>query len=101
MAKDHKRRWHEELTDEDLAFIKRFILASGSLKELAKAYGVSYPTIRLRLDRLIAKIQILDEQRDASEFEKCLSLLYAEGKIGMDALNSLLAAHRQDKETDQ
>ena len=30
------------LDDEDVAFIKKFILSSGSLKEIAKLYGVSY-----------------------------------------------------------
>jgi hypothetical protein len=39
------------LTEEDLAFLKRFLMTSGSLKELAGAYGISYPTVRLRLDR--------------------------------------------------
>jgi hypothetical protein len=51
--------WFEHLSEEDLAFVKRFLLASGSLKELAEAYGISYPTVRLRLDRLIEKIRIL------------------------------------------
>ena len=32
--------WLTGLSDEDAAFIKRFVLASGSLKELAKAYGI-------------------------------------------------------------
>ena len=44
--------WMEALEDEDVAFIRRFVLASGSLKEMAAQYGVSYPTVRLRLDRL-------------------------------------------------
>ena len=47
-----------ELEDEDLAFVKKFLLASGSLKEVASVYGVSYPTVRLRLDRLIQKIRL-------------------------------------------
>ena len=42
--------WLLNLDSEDFAFIKRFILSSGSLKEVAKEYGVSYPTVRLRLD---------------------------------------------------
>ena len=50
--------WMVNLDDEDVAFIKRFLLASGSLKEIAKQYDVTYPTVRLRLDRLIQKIQI-------------------------------------------
>ena len=50
--------WMASLEDEDAAFIKRFVLASGSLKETAAQYGVSYPTVRLRLDRLIQKIRL-------------------------------------------
>ena len=45
--------WLGALAEEDLVFLKRFLLASGSLKRLAAEYGVSYPTIRVRLDRLI------------------------------------------------
>ena len=40
-------RWVDLLEEEDLAFIKRFILSSGSLKDLAAAYSVTYPTLRL------------------------------------------------------
>ena len=50
--------WMAELEDEDLAFVKKFLLASGSLNEVASVYGVSYPTVRLRLDRLIQKIRL-------------------------------------------
>lgn len=48
--------WMSELEEEDTVFIKKFILASGSLKEVAAQYGVTYPTVRLRLDRLIQKL---------------------------------------------
>ena len=52
--------WLEHLEDEDYQFIKRFVLASGVLlKELADRYGVSYPTIRLRLDKVIERIRFL------------------------------------------
>lgn len=45
--------WMAGLEEEDVAFVRRFVLASGSLKEVAGGYGVTYPTVRLRLDRLI------------------------------------------------
>ena len=45
--------WIVNLDDEDVSFIKRFLLASGSLKEMARQYEVTYPTVRLRLDKLI------------------------------------------------
>ena len=33
--------WMKELEEEDLVFIKKFVLASGSLKEVAKQYQVT------------------------------------------------------------
>ncbi len=90
--------WLAKLSDEDVSFIKRFVLASGSLKDLAKAYGITYPTVRLRLDRLIEKIKVLDSQEIATEFERTLRARYAEGKLDMETLKALLAAHQEDLE---
>jgi hypothetical protein len=53
--------WLENLDDEDFVFIKNFIMASGSLKTIAKQYEVSYPTVRIRLDKLIQKIEISED----------------------------------------
>jgi hypothetical protein len=93
-----KARWIDRLTEEDLMFLKRFVLASGSLKQLATVYGISYPTVRLRLDRLIERIKVLDDEQIVSEFERAARLLYADGKIDMETLKQLLAAHRREVE---
>lgn len=93
-----KRKWTEYLNDEDHAFVRRFVLASGSLKELARVYGVSYPTVRLRLDKLIQKIEVWESNEIVSDFEKTLRAMYADGKIDMGTLNALLAAHRAELE---
>jgi len=45
------------LQDEDLQFIVRFVQASGSLKEIARIYDLSYPTIRNRLNEIIKKLE--------------------------------------------
>jgi hypothetical protein len=90
-------KWPELLSEEDLAFVKRFVLASGSLKEMAKVYGISYPTVRLRLDRLIDKIKLLDNQEIRSPFERVIRASYAEGKIEMETMKTLLAAYREEK----
>ena len=63
--------WIVNLDDEDVVFIKRFLLASGSLKEMAKQYDVTYPTVRLRLDKLIQKIQV----NDSTESEPYIALI--------------------------
>jgi hypothetical protein len=90
--------WIDHLSDEDLAFVKRFLLASGSLKELAAAYDITYPTVRLRLDRLIEKIKILDDQEIQSDFERVLRAAFAEGKIELETLKLLLKEHRKEVE---
>jgi len=90
--------WISELGDEDVAFIKRFVLLSGSLKDTARAYGVSYPTVRLRLDRLIAKIEVLDEASAASPFERLLRATCAEGKLDGETMKRLLDAYHRDRE---
>jgi hypothetical protein len=90
--------WLSYLNEEDLAFIKRLVLASGSLKEVAAQYGISYPTVRLRLDRLIAKISVTDNQEVRSEFERLLRAQHAEGRIDADTLKALLTAYRKDIE---
>lgn len=96
MSAVENRRWIDGLTEEDLAFLKRFVLASGSLKDLARSYGISYPTVRLRLDRLIEKVKVLDSDKISSEFERLLRTLYAEGRIEVGILNAILAAHRKE-----
>lgn len=61
MPNDVMPLWFSKLENEDVEFIKKFILASGSLKEMARQYGVTYPTVRLRLDKLIQKIKVNED----------------------------------------
>ena len=97
-SNDNPTSWVGFLNEEDLAFIKRFVLASGSLKQVAQVYGVTYPTIRLRLDRLINKIQLIDEQPAMSPFERLARAQYADGRIDLETFRVLLKAHREEME---
>jgi hypothetical protein len=90
-------RWIDLLEEEDLAFIKRFILVSGSLKDLATAYHVTYPTLRLRLDRLIAKITVFDSREIEDDYERVLRGSFAEGKLDAATFKQLLRAYTQLK----
>ncbi|CDC72418.1 putative uncharacterized protein [Oscillibacter sp. CAG:155] len=89
--------WMAELEDEDLTFIKKFLLASGSLKEVAALYGVSYPTVRLRLDRLIQKIQ-LTENAEADPYISLVKRLAVDDKLDFDTAKILITAYRKTKE---
>jgi len=52
-----------QLTAEEQEFILRFFLSSGSLKEMSAQTGKSYPTVRNRLDDMIAHIRQLEQQQ--------------------------------------
>lgn len=86
--------WLVGLEEEDLTFIKRFLLCSGSLKELAQSYGVTYPTVRLRLDRLIQKIRI-GEEAAADPFVSLIKRLAVEEKLDFGTAKVLIAAYRR------
>lgn len=86
--------WLAHLEDEDYQFIRRFLLASGSLKELAESYGVSYPTIRLRLDRLLDRVKALDDDPPTDAFDAKIRSLVAEGTMGTAIAKELLRVHR-------
>ena len=92
--------WMAELDEEDVAFIRRFLLASGSLKEVAGEYGVSYPTVRLRLDRLIQKIR-LGEDRAAGPYVALIKRLAVSDKVDFDAAKILISEYKKQKETNQ
>lgn len=83
----------QSLSEEDKSFIERFILQSGSLKDLATEYSISYPTIRLRLDRLIEKIKLLRREDLRDEFELELRVCFSEGRIDEQTFRRLLEAH--------
>ena len=55
------------LSDDDQQFALSFILSSGSLKQMARLYGVSYPTVRNRLDDLISLLSDAMEAPDGNE----------------------------------
>ena len=44
-------------TDEEQRFVELFILCSGSLKSMSSDLGVSYPTVRKRLNALVYKLE--------------------------------------------
>lgn len=91
---EYPPQWAKALESEDWQFLKRFLLSSGSLKAMAEQYGISYPTVRSRLDRLIAKVQAAEEPGATDAFHRQLRILVAEGRMDKTLARRLLAAHR-------
>jgi hypothetical protein len=92
---DDRPAWTTALDAEDWHFVKRFLLTSGSLKAIAEEYGISYPTVRSRLDRLIAKVEAADASGTTDEFHRQVRILVADGRLDRGLARKLLSTHRQ------
>ena len=88
--------WITELEQEELNFIKNFVLASGSLKEMAGIYKVTYPTVRIRLDQVIKKVRLAEENKE-DPYVKLIKKLALEEKIDFDAATILIREYRVKK----
>ena len=88
--------WIVNLDDEDVSFIKRFLLASGSLKEMARQYEVTYPTVRLRLDKLIQKIKISDDT-ESEPYIALIKRLAINDKLDFDTAKVLISEYKKTK----
>ena len=88
--------WMADLEDEEVTFVKKFLLASGSLKEMARQYGVTYPTVRLRLDRLIQKIK-LSEDTEKEPYIALIKQLALNDKLDFETAKLLIAEYKKAK----
>jgi len=88
--------WILSLEHEDLEFIRKFVLNSGSLKQLAKDYKVSYPTVRIRLDRLIQKIEI-HEEHDKEELISFVKQLALEERVSLEDAKLIIKKYKDEK----
>lgn len=86
--------WMTGLDDEDVSFIKKFLMASGSLKEIAKLYGVTYPTVRLRLDKLIQKIKI-SEETESEPYIALIKRMAVNDKLDFDTAKILINEYKK------
>lgn len=89
--------WILALEQEDAAFLKNFVLKSGSLKEIARLYEVSYPTVRLRLDKLIQKIKLNDQKED-EPFPTFIKGLAVDSRIDLETAKIIIEKYKQEKE---
>jgi hypothetical protein len=57
------------LSVEDHVFITAFIRSHGSIKEMERVFGVSYPTIKARLNRIAESLEFVDTNPKPSQGE--------------------------------
>ncbi len=96
MGIDVVPEWMMNLDNEDVSFIKKFLLASGSLKEIANQYAVTYPTVRLRLDKLIQKIQISEDTAN-EPYISLIKRLAVNDKVDFETAKLLISEYKKVK----
>ncbi|KAA2275691.1 DUF2089 family protein [Staphylococcus haemolyticus] len=88
--------WILNLDKGDIEFIKNLVLYSGSLKQLAKYYEVSYPTVRQRLNNVIEKVKMSEQQEDSSlvSFVRTLAI---EEKLELNDAKTILDLYNKER----
>ena len=57
------------LTLEDQVFVVAFVRSHGTIKEMEQTFGVSYPTIKARLNRISGLLEFVDTNPSPSRAE--------------------------------
>ncbi|MSQ91050.1 MAG: DUF2089 family protein [Phycisphaerales bacterium] len=84
-----------QLPREDQDLVVELVLKSGSLKELAQSYDVSYPTIRARLDRVIDRLKGLLNGQKPDPLSELLATLVERGEVSVSAARAVRDLARQ------
>ena len=87
------------LEEDDLDFIVQFVLSSGSLKDMAQLYGVSYPTIRGTLNRVIDNLRQKLNAGGPDEMTELLATLVERGELKPAQAKRIRELHRNVVET--
>jgi len=80
------------LDADDQVFVAAFVRSHGSIKEMEQVFGVSYPTIKARLNRIAGRLQFIDTDPTPSSGEVLDRL--RRGEISADDAIAELRARR-------
>ena len=70
------------LVQEDQIFVTAFLRCRGSLKEMEELFGISYPTVKNRLNRIASQLEYVEINPPPSSLELLKRL--ENGEIGVD-----------------
>jgi hypothetical protein len=84
------------LSKEQLALLESFLRARGNLKEMERELGISYPTVRGRVDALVRALGLADGSDEDAELDLDAELQTTEEAVEqMTAPAADLAAERR------
>ena len=85
----------EALSPSERDLVLALARAGGSLKDVAALYQVSYPTLRARMDALIARLAEIEAGRTPDPMAEHLAQLVESGQITAAAAKATLKLHRE------
>ena len=65
---------------------------------MAKLYGVTYPTVRVRLNKLIDKIKLAEDKTDNDEFVELIKRYVIDEDIEFDVAKNLITEYKKIEE---
>lgn len=79
-----------QLPEDNYEFLKIFLRTQGKITDLEKILGVSYPTIKAKIDKLLINLKLspLEEKDDPIE-------ALAHGKLSVDEAVAILEQRRK------
>ncbi len=80
----------EKLNDEQLNFVETFLRYRGNIKDVERALGISYPTVRGKLEEINEALGLVDKKQVDSYKEEIISKL-ENGEITSDEAIELLS----------
>lgn len=91
--------WIFNLDDNEIAFIKQFILSSGSLKSMASYYDSSYHIIRNNLNQLIEKVKLMEVDEDP--YVKFIKSLALQDKYDYETTKKLIDKYNERRQANE
>ena len=83
----------ESLGDDQLRFMETFIMCRGNIKDVEKELGVSYPTVRAKLDDVISALGYVVVKKPAIESTEIIEML-EKGEISADQAVSMMKENK-------
>jgi hypothetical protein len=82
---------YARLSREQLQFLEAFLRARGVIKDVEEALGISYPTVRGRLDELLRTLDLGDDRERERERRRTILADLSDGKLSSDQAMAMLA----------
>jgi len=83
----------EYLGEEQLRFMEIFIMCRGNIKDVEKELGISYPTVRAKLDEVISALGYVVVKKPVIESTEIIDML-EKGEISADQAVSMMKENK-------